>query len=96
MWLDPDTWTYVVLLSNAVYDADGLRRYVHVRPRVSELAAAILRARTSPALRTGATGAWIPLATGASAGDHGGRGGAESAFLLHPLDAHRPLGHPPR
>ena len=44
MWLDPESRTYVVLLSNAVYDADGQRRYVWVRPRVSELVAAALRA----------------------------------------------------
>ncbi len=43
LWMDPDEGIWVALLSNAIHGRDGRRRYVHVRPRVSELAAAVLQ-----------------------------------------------------
>ncbi len=44
LWMDPDDGTWVALLTNAIHRDGGRRRYLHVRPWVSEMAAAILRA----------------------------------------------------
>jgi CubicO group peptidase (beta-lactamase class C family) len=44
LWIDPGARTWVALLSNALYETDGRRRYVWVRPRVTEIAHRILEA----------------------------------------------------
>jgi CubicO group peptidase (beta-lactamase class C family) len=44
LWIDPADGLWVALLSNANHPVRGRRRYVRIRPRLSEIAAAALRA----------------------------------------------------
>lgn len=46
LWIDPEQGIWVALLSNAIHRERGRKRYLRMRPRLSEMASAVLAAQT--------------------------------------------------